>query len=46
MCTGKDEVSLACRLQGKAKPAARESRNAVVNLSNRLDRLERETWPL
>lgn len=33
-------------LQGKAKRAARESRNAVVNLSNRLDRLERETAKL
>jgi DNA repair ATPase RecN len=33
-------------LQGKAKREARESRNAVVNLSNRLDRLERETAKL
>lgn len=33
-------------LQGKAKKAARESRSAVVNLSNRLDRVERETKAL
>lgn len=33
-------------LQGKAKRAARESHNAVVNLSNRLDRLERQTAKL
>jgi septal ring factor EnvC (AmiA/AmiB activator) len=33
-------------LQGKAKRAAQESEKAVVNLSNRLDRLERETAKL
>jgi DNA repair ATPase RecN len=33
-------------LQGKANKAARESRSAVANLSNRLDRVERETKAL
>ncbi len=33
-------------LQGKASETARESRSAVANLSNRLDRIERETKAL
>lgn len=33
-------------IQGKANRAARESRSAVTNLSNRLDKLERETAKL
>ena len=31
---------------GKAQQAARESRNAAINLSNRIDRLERQTAKL
>jgi peptidoglycan hydrolase CwlO-like protein len=33
-------------LQGRANKAAKQSRNAVTNLSNRLDRLERQTAAL
>jgi len=43
LCRHRPPRELGPRLQGKAKRAALDSRNAVVNLSNRLDRLERET---